>query len=258
MPIRSVLSQRTWFLQNLDTNQIFQSQFEAEGLTLDVKANYGKHTSLSRFKPVIQFLNKEADTVSFQATLYRQNVIENTVEEDFALLKSWVQQDELARSRPPILLFWVGDSHFSIQCVLEGLTGVTYHRPTMGGGVRRIDFTVNLLEYEEYSLDDSANFETLYYRAKDRDYYELIAQRLYGSPLKGDVIRKRNPSKPHMQIGDQIPFPNVTAIRKDVVEPKSIALSTAFGKKITPQKANRIDMFDRRNKTYVSHILTEY
>lgn len=252
------LNFRSWFLQNLDTGQVFQSQFEPVGLTRDIVSNYAEHTALNRRNPILQFLNKATDTITFQATLFRQNVLQNSVEDDFALLESWVNPDEAFNNRPPILLFWVGDGHVQIQCILQSITGATFARPTFGGGVRRIDFTINLRQYEEFSLDESGIFETRYHRTKKRDYYELVAQREYGSPLKGDVIRKRNPDKPNMQSGDIVPFPDIVAIRKDIVEPKSIPLQTAYGKRLTPQKQNRLDMLDRRNRIYVSHTLVEH
>jgi len=250
------LNFRSWYLYNMDTSELFQSQFEAENLTRDIVSRYAEHTALNRANPIIQFLNKQAETCSFGATLFRRDVAFNTVEEDFALLQSWVEPDPTV-NRPPILVFSVGDGHYNLDCILESLTGVTYDRPTFFGGVRKITFTVNLRQYQEFSLDSGGIFETRYHISKDRDYYELIAQREYGDPLKGDVIRKRNPAKPNMQIGDRIPFPAIEAIRRDRVEPKSIALSTAYGKRLTAQKANRLDMFDRRNRPHVSHIVLE-
>lgn len=252
------LNFRSWFLQNLDTFQIFQAQFEPEGLTREIVSNYAEHTALNRKTPILQFLNKQAETITFQATLWRRDVAFNTVEDDFALLQSWVEPDEAFNNRPPLLLFWVGDGHVQLECVMTGLTGVTYDRPTFGGGVRKITFNVNLKQYQEFSLDSGGLFETRYHIAKERDYYELIAQREYGDPLKGDIIRKRNPTLPNMQLGDRIPFPAIEAIRRDRVETKSVALESAYGKRITPQKQLRLDMFDRRNRPYVSHIILEH
>jgi len=123
--------------------------------------------------------------------------------------------------------------------------------------VRKITFTVNLKQYQEFALDSQGIFETRYHIAKDRDYYELIAQREYGDALKGDIIRKRNPDKPNMQVADRIPFPSIEAIRSVRVEQKSLALSSDYGKKLTAQKANRLDMFDRRNRPFVSHTIIE-
>lgn len=250
------LNFRSWFLQNIDTNQVFQSQFEAEGLTRDIVSNYAEHTALNRKNPILQFLNKSAETISFQAVLFRRDVVFNDVENSFQLLQSWVEPDEVL-GRPPILSFWVGDGHVQLDCVMTGLTGVTYDRPTFGGGVRKITFTVNLKQYQEFVLDSSRISETRYHITKDRDYYELIAQREYGDPLKGDLIRKRNPDKPNMQVADRIPFPAIEAIRRDRVEQKSLALASAYGKPLTAQKANRLDMFDRRNRPFVSHIIIE-
>lgn len=253
----SFLNFRSWYLLNTDTGQLFQSQFEAEGLTRDVVSNYAEHTALNRSNPILQFLNKEIENCSFQATLFRQSVAENTVEEDLALLESWVAPDDLL-GRPPIMIFSVGDGHYNLDCVIQGLTGITYDRPTASGGVRKVTFTVQLKQYQEFALDSSGNAETRYHIAKERDYYEIIAQREYGDALKGDIIRKRNPGLPNMQVADRVPFPAIEAIRRDRVETKSLALSTAYGKRDTVQRANLLDMFERRNRTFVSHIVIEH
>lgn len=258
------LNLRSWYLFNVDTGQLFQSQFEPEGLTRNVQANYAQHTALNRANPILQFLNKEAETCSFQATLFRQSVAVNNVEEDLALLQSWAEPAEggQGNSKPPVLIFSVGDGFYNLDCVLESLSNITYGgeggRQTFDGGVRKVTFTVNLRQYQEFELDSALISETRYHRAKERDYYELIAQVEYGSAIKGDIIRKRNPDKPNMQLGDRVPFPSIEAIRRDRVEPKSMALSTAYGKKPTPQKQLRLDMFDRRNRPYVSHIILEH
>jgi hypothetical protein len=73
--------------------------------------------------------------------------------------------------------------------------------------------------------------------------------------MLGDVIRKRNPSQPLVTPGSTIPLPSVEAVRNVKVEPKSLQLATAYGKKDTPQRTLRIDIFNRRNVSYTSHIL---
>ena len=226
-------------------------------MTREISSNYASHTALGRANPILQFLNRNAETVSLSATLFRQDVARNTVEEDFALLQTWTEPDDAFNNRAPVLSFYVGDGHVQIDCVLEALTGVTYDRPTLTGGVRKIVFNVNLKQYQEFSLESTKATDTRFHITKERDYYELVAQREYGDPLKGDIIRKRNPTKPNMQVADRIPFPAIAGIRLERVTQTSLALATAYGKRTSPQKTNRLGIFDRRNLPFVSHIVIE-
>jgi len=246
---------KTWFLANVDTGQILKGQFEPEGTTKNIAVNYAQHTALNRQNPILQFLNRAAETISFRARLFNRHALEFQAEDTLKLLESWTEIDP-KYNRPPTMSFWVGDGHLQqIDCVITSLDGITYGRPTFFGGLREVSLTINLLQYEPFSLESTGIFETRYHRSRVRDYYELISEREYKQPLLGDVIRKRHPTQPVLQVGDVIKMPSIEAIRSERVEPKSIPLTTAYGKKLTAQKERRLEMFDARNRTYVSHVV---
>lgn len=261
---------RNWFLQNINTNQILGGQFHAENLTKDVKVNWASHTALNRQKAILQFLNGENDKISFQATIFATTGLNipttqigpftikgpQSVEDDIGLLEEWTEI-ESTRGKPAVLNFWVGDGHLQMDCVIDSLAGIAYGRPDALGSVKQVTLTINLIEFTEFSLDDSGSFETRFHRAKVRDYYESVALTEYGDPLLGDRIRKRHPNNANIQTGDRIRFPSIEGIRRERVTQESVQLKTGFGKRETPQKTLRLQMFDLRNRPFVSHIIVE-
>lgn len=244
---------RSWFLANVDTGQILQGQFEPLDAQKTIKANYGHHTALSRNKGILQFLTGDNDTFTFQAFMYSQHAAQS-IDADLATLESWTRPDSKL-GRPPTLSFWVGDGHVQIiDCVIESLS-TSYGRPTFLGGLRQAQVNISLREYKPFSLTDTGVYETRYHRTAARDYYELICQREYNDPMMGDVIRKRHPTKPTLYVGAVVKLPSIEAIRTEVVTQTSIALAGAYSKKNTPQRQLRLEMFEKRNRSYVSHVL---
>lgn len=248
---------RSWYLMNNDTFQIMQGQFEPVDLTKEVGANFAEHTALNRTKNILQFLNQKSDIITFEAVMYDRDSLIGSSEDDFALLESWAKADEAFNNRLPILTFWVGTGWQMMDCVIESLSGIKFGRPTWFGNMRNVSCTVTLRAYNEFSLEETALFETRYHRARVRDYYEMLTYREYGNALLGDVIRKRHPTKPNIQTGDVIKLPSVEALRKEKVTQKSIPLQTAYSKKPTPQRDLRRYMFEQRNRPYVSHVIIE-
>jgi hypothetical protein len=248
-------SMKAWFLLNHTTQQTMQGKFAPQNLTKNIKPNYASHTALSRSNEILQFLNQSADTISFRIIMHDYDSITGTTETDIQLLESWARPDPLYGNRPPILTFWVGQGWGLMDCVIENLSDIQYEDPVITGSMRGLSCNISLRAYSPFSLVSSGKYETRYHRAIIRDYYELLAYREYQNPMLGIIIRNRHPTKPNIQVGDVIKLPSVEAIRKEKAQPKSVALKTLTGKKITPQTILRKEIFDKRNVTYVSHIL---
>lgn len=246
---------RVWNLLNLDTGEHMRGQFHAEGLTHGgVGGVYSQRWSLNRAHPIVQFVHGDSETYSFTGRFHATTSAEEA-ETQLETLKLWARREE-AFERPPVLEFWAGNGHaFFTQCVLESLADITYDRPTALGSVRQVTFTVNLLQYVEYSLDGPVIGDTRYHRTRQGDYFELVAVREYGDAKFGDVIRKRHPETANPQIGDVIKLPHISKIRREKVEPKSYPLAGAFERKDTPARALRLSVLERHSADYVSHIL---
>lgn len=251
------LSAKKWFLLNEDTLEVIEGQFPPKGLTQDVSSNWAQHTSLNRNTPILQFINGKSDTITFNSMFFSDNFINfYKVKEKIDKLKSWAKRNSDI-SRPPIVTFWLGDGHLEQTSIIDSVTGIKYGDPTVLGTIRVVEFTVNLIQYESFDIEATETGETRYHRSKERDYYELLAYREYRDPNIGDVIRKRHPTKPIIEAGSIVKLPSSSAIKTEKVTQTSTSLKTAYGRSDTPQKALRVDMFNRRNRSYVSHVIVE-
>ena len=255
--VNMLLKTRKWFLRNEDTGETLEGQFAPKNLSREVSNSYAQHTALNRGKTILQYLNSKADTLSLQANFYARDFTKTAgVADLLEKLISWAKRDPDLR-RPPIVVFWIGDGHLEQRSVIDSITGITYGEPTLLGAIREVTFTINFIQFTDFSLDDVELFETRFHRSLERDYYEWWTQREYKIPLLGDVIRRRNPDKPNIQPGNIIALPTLEAIRTERIEPRSIPLVTAYGRKETAQRALRLDIFKRRNRTAISHIIVE-
>lgn len=253
---------KIWHLEAISDSSHVAGQFESPDVTENLSTTYADNWSLGRRAPISQWLHGELETITFTAKFWDTRKLVGEFPGDNALpkLKEWVRPSSKL-GHPEILTFWVGDGSFAffINCTIASLGGIKYDRPSFTGGLRGFEATITLREYVPYSLEEGQQspLESRYHRAKTGDYYEALCQREYNNPQLGDIIRKRNPTKPNLQIGDVVKLPDISAIRRDKVEQKSIALQTGFGKKLTPQKALRIAMFDARARSKVSHVILE-
>jgi hypothetical protein len=251
--------ERVWFLTNRDSGEELQGQFVAESLTETIGATYADRFSLNAQSPISQFVHGNADTASFRGRFFLTSELEGKENDPYAnlaLLKSWVRRDEKLK-RPPLIMFWVADSHLGFQyCTIRQISN-EYQPPTRSGALRDVSFSIELQRYEPWTLDVSEPPETRYHRSRQADYYEMLTQREYGSPLMGDVIRKRHPSTPFVQIGSIIKLPSSDAIAKEVVEPKSLPLYRAFTRKDTDTKRRREQVVEDHNVTKSSFYVRE-
>lgn len=254
---RFLANQRTWKILNTDTGQTVEGDFEASDINRTVSSNWAVHHSLNQRKPVLQFLSGNADKLSFRARVFASHAFDK-ITEKFQTLVAWVQRDP-DLSRPPIVLFSVGDgddAYFdNALAVIESVSDIQYDSPTVSGTIRGISFTINLLEYTEYSLENIPPPETRYAHAKTGEYMELLAVREYGEPLLGDVIRDRHPALQIVSPGDIVKLPSLAAIQDSVIAPRSIAFQTMLGNSGTDQQTLRSFFFDRNNRSYKSTIV---
>lgn len=247
---------RVWFLKNVDTDETLQGQFPAENVTENVGSQYATHSTLNRQHSILQFTRGEVTTLSFDSMFFQQSRDED-ITQPLRLLKSWSQRDNKL-GRPPILNFWIGDGHAEFrQCVCKSVASIKYGEPTSLGAMRQVSFTVNLDEYTPFSLATKGNFETRYHNARQADYYEMLTVREYGDPMLGDVIRKRHPTKPNIQVGDIIKLPSIEAVRRSSIVPTSIPLADAFSRKDTATKRRFLEVLESRSQPFDSHVLQE-
>ncbi|KKM76779.1 hypothetical protein LCGC14_1376670 [marine sediment metagenome] len=258
--------ERNWVLKRLDNNEVIKGQFHAEGITENVKSNYSEEFALGRQTPLTQFVHGETETISFTGRLYAARAFLESVDEDIKKLKEWVRRDE-SLGRPPLLSFSMGDGHVQFEkCFIESLSGITYDRPTALGALRHVTFTVNLRQFTDFELPafqlpglgaiaGAVGLNTRFHTASRGDYYETLTEIEYRDPLLGDVIRRENPDKPNIQVGDVILLPSSGSVVGQRVTQQSVPLKTGFDRKDTPQRALRLDFLRTRNRSLTSFVL---
>ncbi len=263
--------QQNWVLTRLSqfsrlppTDRV-EGQFHAEGLTEEVSSEYSEKFALNRQNPLTQFVHGNTETITFTGRLFAARAFVESVDDQLKKLKSWVRRDAVT-GRPPLLSFSLGDGHVEMEkCVLQSLSGITYERPTAFGALRHVTFTVNLRKFTDFALPKfqlpgvgalgSPFGDTRFHTARRGDYYESLTELEYGDALLGDLIRRRNPDKPNIQIGDVIALPSASTIQGQRVTQQSVALKTAFDRQPTPQRDLRVDIFKRRDRSLRSFVL---
>lgn len=248
----------SWFLANDETLEEFQGQFPPQEINHEISAAWAEDYALNRQHSILSFLHGNAETLAFQARLFALDATDDIVKR-FRMLVGWTKRDPDLK-RPPILQFWIGNAAVSFRrCILEAVTGIVYHDFRSDGSPRDVEFTLNLREYHPYEFvfmmaGESGTSQTRYHRARLHDYYEWIAEREYGDPMRGIEIRNNHPSKPNLQPADIVVLPSRENLSTSAPRPSSIALSTAFGRADTPQRALRQEMLDSRNRSFTSLI----
>jgi len=244
---------RAWHMINVDSGEEIEGDYEPTDLSENLSNTYQEHFALNRSNPITQFLHGNSDTLSFQARLYASHIL-SSIDDQLKTIKEWIRRrDDVMR--PPIIVFWVGDSTIYQECVIESISDIRYDTLTFFGALRGATMRINLRQYVPFDPAGGEPPETRYHRAKAGDYFEMLCYREYGNPDLGDAIRKRNPEKPNLQVADVVKLPSAEAIRKHRTETTSIPLQDAYVKRETPQKTNRQYYFDARNRAYVSHVI---
>ena len=263
-------NQRNWRIVNTDTGEEVEGDFEAENVTREISSSYVESSALGAQEAITQFLHGNVDVVSFTATFFADSILgraglnllggSKTATEKLDKLEEWTRVDPNL-GRPPVVLFSIGDGTVHQTSVIESLSGVSYGPLGFSGEVKQVTLTVNLRKFVAFDIEAelaaAAPPESRYHRVKQGEYMELIAEREYGRPLLGDIVRKRHPKLQVLVVGDTVKLPSYEAIRRASVVPQSVPLRGITSKKDSPQRRLREEYFSKRNRTYRSHVLPE-
>jgi len=265
--LTKLISVKTWTLVNQETNEAIKGQFPAEDVKKNVGANWTQIQALNRQHAFLQFLNGKTDTLTVTSQFLKRDITDDSPGKKLKQLESWTRLTK-GKRRPPLLTFVLGDGQdLQMDVFLESVSDATYGEPVHGlggidllggGGIRRVQFTLNFLAApdgdQSAATDEKEVTDTRYARAKEREYQELLCQNEYGSAMIGVIIRQRNPAQALLKPGDIVKLPALEGVRTEVVEQKSEVFSTAFGRKDTPQRRLLIDYFNKRNLPYISYL----
>lgn len=247
-----------WRLTSLDDGHTVKGQYIPTDVRKDVKGKYGMVSTLGRDQPIIQYLSHEADRFSFTARVWAQH------DGLFGLLKDDIEDlaeevENLARvdpdlGRPHIFDFAIGQTdRLSSTVVVESVGGMTFDRlRPLDGDLRGVTFSISLIRFDPYDVSLSGRAaESLVLPFRDNESYELAAQRVYGDPVAGEALRRRNPDIPTPSPATFIHFPPRPALLTGfLLTPQSGALE-----RTDDNEDNRRAHFALRGAAQVSHKL---
>jgi len=253
--VAALLKTATWTITNTETFEVFIGDFPHEGLTRTTGNNIARTTSLNRQNPILQWLNGKEETLALKSRFRARDITDSDPGAKVDKLVSWSKLDSIVR-RPPVCLFMLGTaSSMTKQVVIDSVTDIEYSQPTFLGDIREVTFTMNLIVYVPFSIDDTQATDTRYARAREGDYYELLAQQEYGNPMLGVVLRQRSLNRPLLAPADIVVLPSIEGIRTSVPRQQSIPLAGAFGRRQSDTRDHRIAWFKLRGDPYTSFLV---
>lgn len=275
--ISKFLTGKSWSLKNLDTGETLVGQFPAEEPTREVATTWASINTLNRQNPIRMFIRGEADTFAIPTRLYKRDLLDESPIKKLEQVVKWTRIDEKYR-RPPILEIVVGAGYnesgplagvagalndltgagagFQATVTLDSVSGITYSQPDNLGGIREVKFQMNFTRFTPFSVEEVAQTDTRYARAREGDTYESLAHEEYGNPMLGVTIRKLPEHDRQLTLvaGSIVKLPSIEGVRAKKIEQTSIPLKTAFGRKDTPQRTLRLEMLEKRSGGRASFI----
>lgn len=250
----------TWRLVSLDDGRTLKGQFIPTNVTKDGGANYGQISTQGRPQPILQYLSEVGDSYSYNVFVFaRHDGLFGLFKDDIEGITAAI--DSLHRvdpdfGRPHIWDFSIGQTDaLSATVVVQSTGGVSFERlRPLDGDLRGVLFSFKLLRYEPYDVTLSGRAaESLVLPTRDNESYELAAARVYGSGSTGagEALRRRNPDKPRLTVGDLIHYPPKPALLTGfLLVPQSPVLE-----RTDVNEANRRAHFALRGAPKVSHVL---
>jgi len=252
IPILGGLRGKTWpwKLEDLDhKGTVIEGHFAPENLTLNAGSTFGETTGLNRLNPVIQFLHGNGRQFSFDALIFARDTTKKIEEALEGILKLTERAPDL--KRPPVCRFSVGHVEaLNDLVVVSSVGGIRIAELRIDGSLRSFEARINLIRYVPFSVEEQPRTSaespapsTRYVKTLDNDMFEQVAQREYGDPLKGVIIKAENPG-----VGDTLEAGETLKILpadhptvRARVAPSSIALGNG--------KTQRKDLFTARGET---------
>lgn len=210
---------------------IIEFQFQPESFSRTISSNYASGSSMNRAHPIIQFTNGELEEISFSAQWYSRHKNEDIQPYMDAMAAACRRDPNLGR--PPIWAFLWGIP-LADQVVVKSIAPINIESMKPDGSLRHISFSLTLLRYEQYDIQltdpNERPHDTFYIVVQTGDTWESLAARQYGDALKGDLLRRLNPARPFLVVGERVKLLDADRFDDVIVTPDSPPLQrTAEG-----------------------------
>ena len=252
----------------------FTGDFIAENQSESVGSRLDEQGSLNKPKPNFQWLGGEAEAFQFQSRIWARDSF-TSVKPQIELLKSMARRNKDLR-RAPIFLFTSG-TEIGFTCFVKGVQFEYDEHKADGSiqgavvsiGLQKIDDTIvqaaatslaaqikqaagivaaaagigsivgrikNIAGFSVHTLGRDVT-------VKSGETFESIAKREYGSALIGDILRRAQPDKFDLKVGDKIFLIEPSEARQIRVTQQSVSQKDTV---VNQQLKN--DFFELRNR----------
>jgi hypothetical protein len=184
---------------DLNTGDRIYGQFTPQEFSHDLSANVPDAGGFSRANPLVQWVGGSVETITFQARLFSEHKDDQTAADKLEVLKN-LRIPSPPNTRPPLTRFFWGDAiPGGMQCYVQSLGGIKYDEIRTDGTIRGLSLNISLKRYTPFRIVrvlSTPMEQTPTHAVKDGETYEMIAQREWGDPLLGVVLRRMNPRFP--------------------------------------------------------------
>lgn len=254
-------SNKAWTLTG-DDSKNFDLEFEGQFIPQNFKegggdSNLGEASTINKETPNFQFLNNSGETVTFTSRFYATDSFKN-IKQQIETLRGFKKRDPDLK-RPPKFLFTYG-TEIQFTCFVRKVD-FSYDELRSDGSIRgciatiqlqKLDQTLQGTEAAATSLASQIKFAAgivagaagIFAQVKSKinipggslhtidrtrevhqgDTFERIAQQEYGDAMLGDVLRRTQPEKADLKVGDKIILVDPTEINSIDVTPQSVPL----------------------------------
>ena len=252
-------SNKAWTLIG-DDPQNFDLAFEGQFIPQNYResggdATFGEASTINKEAPNFQFLNNTGEVVTFTSRFYATDSFKN-IKQQLETLRGFKKRDPDLK-RPPKFLFTYG-TEIAFTCLVRKVD-FAYDELRSDGSIRGAIATITLQNFEQRatkaaatSLASQIKFAAgvvagaagIFSQVKSKinipgaslhtidrtrlvhsgDTFERIAQQEYGVAILGDVLRRVQPDKANLVVGDEVILIEAAEINNIDVTPQSTAL----------------------------------
>lgn len=265
-----------WVLEGQDPGFTtkFAGQHISENMEESIGSVLGDTTTLNKPKPEFQWLHGEAEVFTFTTRLFANNSFKN-IKQQVETLKTYARRNADLK-RAPRCLFTAG-TEVGFTCFVRGIK-IKYDELRSDGSIRGVVLDLTLQKLEDTVTKDAATslasqikfaagvvagVAGLAATAKKLKFipggslhtidrtievkqgytFESIAAMEYGNASLGDILRRTQPEKANLKVGDKVELVDATEIRQIPITQQAVAL-----KNTQENLALRETFIDKRNR----------
>jgi hypothetical protein len=237
--LKTILHGKSWSILNVDTFKEVSGQFQAEGIEETRNNSYAEAPVYRQEGPILQFIRKEIDTMTFQARFFSDSIVYSLLDKYNEVLA--LTEPDPIRDRPPLCLFVCGEIGWFDNVIIKSVGPIKHGDPAFWGRMRTLDFSITMQRHIPFTISSSPALESMYYPCGVGETFETVAEKVYGSAILATYLRYKNPDMTECAKEKTIKVPEKKLTKGWISEPKSVVFD---GREDTEEQL--LSMYDRR------------